>query len=94
VCFQMGHSAGCLCDNLGRGKESDAYESGKMSKKKKPVCKLVGEDGNVFAIIGRVSKALKSVGLKEQAREFTQKAFKSESYDAVLQLAMKYVDVE
>lgn len=25
----------------------------------KPICKLIGTDGNVFAIIGKVSKCLK-----------------------------------
>jgi hypothetical protein len=60
----------------------------------KPKCKLIGEDGNVFNIIGLVARALKKEGLKEQAAEFTSKAFKSESYDAVLSLAMEYVEVQ
>mgnify|MGYP001591350797 CR=1 FL=1 len=60
----------------------------------KPVCVLSGEDGNVFNIIGRVSKALKKAEQKDKAKEFTQKAFNSESYDAVLQLAMQYVEIE
>ena len=60
----------------------------------KPTCMLIGEDGNVFNIIGRVSKALKKAGLADQANEFTGKAFRSESYDSVLQLATEYVEVE
>ena len=60
----------------------------------KPTCKLLGEDGNVFNIIGRVSATLKRAGLKEKAEEFTSKAFNSESYDAVLRLAMEYTEVE
>jgi len=59
----------------------------------KPKCKLVGEDGNVFNIIGRVSKSLKQAGLKTEAIEFQDNAFNSGSYDEVLQLAMKYVEV-
>ena len=59
----------------------------------KPKCKLVGEDGNVFNIIGSVSKSLKQAGLKTEATEFQDKAFNSGSYDEVLQLAMKYVEV-
>ena len=57
----------------------------------KPECKLIGEDGNVFNIIGRVSKSLQQAGLKKEAAEFQNKAFNSGSYDEVLQLAMKYV---
>jgi hypothetical protein len=65
-----------------------------MEATKKPVCKLVGEDGNVFSIIGRVSKALKRAGLEVQAKEFTSKAITSHSYDEVLRLCFEYVDVK
>jgi hypothetical protein len=65
-----------------------------MSEEEKPKCKLVGEDGNVFAIIGRVSRALKTAGQRTKADEFTKKAFGSGSYDEVLRLAMEYVEVE
>ena len=60
----------------------------------KPECKLSGTDGNVFAIIGKVSRSLKQAGQPEKAKEFTEKAFKSGSYDAVLQLCFDYVEVE
>ncbi len=55
--------------------------------------KLVGEDGNVFSIIGKVSKALKRAGKKELASEFVDLAFASGSYDEVIQLVMEYVEV-
>jgi len=60
----------------------------------KPSCKLVGTDGNVFSIIGKISATLKKAGLPDKAKEFTSKAFGAESYDVVLQLANKYVEVE
>ena len=60
----------------------------------KPTVKLIGKDGNVFAIIGAVSKALKSARLPEQASEFTSRAFNVCSYDEVLQLVMEYCEVE
>lgn len=59
----------------------------------KPECKLLGKDGNVFNIIGLVVKALQRTGLKEQAEEFKEKAFACNSYNEVLSLTMKYVDV-
>lgn len=62
--------------------------------KKIPKCKLIGEDGNVFNIIGKVSRTLKDNGLEKEAKEFTEKAFHSTSYDEVLRLCMEYVDVE
>lgn len=66
----------------------------KKEDKMRPVCKLIGEDGNVFNIMGRVIKSLKKVGLAEEAKEFSTKAFNSASYDEVLQLAIEYVEVE
>ncbi|HOW73291.1 MAG TPA: hypothetical protein PKY77_22050 [Phycisphaerae bacterium] len=57
-------------------------------------CKLVGEDGNAFAIIGRVSKALKRAGMKDQAKEYVEKAMASPSYDALLALTLEYVEDE
>lgn len=59
----------------------------------KPECKLLGEDGNVFNIIGLVARTLQKAGLKEQAKEFKEKAFACNSYNEVLALTMKYVEV-
>ena len=60
----------------------------------KPVCQLTGQDGNVFNIIGLVSRELKIAGQADKAKEFTEKALKSQSYDQVLCLCMEYVEVE
>lgn len=58
-----------------------------------PKVKLTGTDGNAFAIIGKVSKALKKAGLKDKADEFVKRAFSAGSYDEVLQLCCEYVEV-
>jgi len=60
----------------------------------KPKCKLTGEDGNVFAIIGRVSRALKQANQKDKASEFQALAMAAKSYDEVLRLCFDYVDVK
>ncbi len=54
---------------------------------------LTGRDGNVFAIIGRVSSALKRAGHPEAAKRYVNAAFAAPSYDAVLQLTMQTVVV-
>lgn len=59
----------------------------------KPECDLSNCDGNVFAIIGKVRRTLKQSGQEDKADEFATKARQSESYDEVLQLCFKYVDV-
>jgi len=60
----------------------------------KPSCKLSGTDGNVFAVIGRVSKCLAANVSRDAADEFRKRALSSSSYEAVLQLCFEYVDVE
>lgn len=60
----------------------------------KPLVKLVGEDGNIFSILGRCTKALKKVGQDKEAKELTEKVFSSSSYDEALCICMEYVEVE
>lgn len=65
-----------------------------MANSQKPVCKLIGEDGNVFNIIGLVRRCLIASNRHDEGEEFARKAFACSSYDEVLQLAMTYVEVE
>lgn len=58
----------------------------------KPECKLVGTDGNVFAIIGKVVRTLKDAGQPGWAAQFQERAMKAQSYDEVLTLLQEYVD--
>ena len=53
---------------------------------------LVGADGNAFAIIGTVSKALRRAGYADLATDFAREAM-SGDYDHVLQTCMDYVHV-
>ena len=57
------------------------------------VVKLVGEDGNAFAIIGKVRKALERGGHADLVEPFTKEA-ESGDYGHLLQTAMEYVEVE
>lgn len=67
-------------------------EALEMNEPRKPKVKMLGEDGNVFSIIGRVSKALKRDGQEDRAKEWTDMAMKCKSYDAVLQLMFDFVE--
>lgn len=60
---------------------------------KKPNCKLVGMDVNVFSIIERVKKSLKLAKCEKQTEEFAKKAFKCKSYSDVFILASEYVNI-
>lgn len=59
----------------------------------KPECKLIGEDGNIFNLIGLAGKALRNAGMKEQAEEMRDKVCNSKSYDEALYIISEYVEV-
>jgi hypothetical protein len=58
-----------------------------------PTVKLVGTDGNAFAIMGRVIKALQKAGAdKEYTNKYMNEAM-SGDYDHLLGVSMEYIDV-
>ncbi len=65
----------------------------KIAKRKTDIqVELIGEDGNAYCILGRVSKALKRGGYPELAAEYLKKATESD-YDNLLNVTMEYVEV-
>lgn len=60
----------------------------------KPTLKLVGKDGNAFAILGEANKVAKKAGWSQgQIDEMRAKAM-SGDYDNLLQTMMEYFVVE
>jgi hypothetical protein len=60
-----------------------------MTRFKRVEVPLVGEDGNAFAIMGRVRNALKRAGYPNIAEKYIQEAT-SGNYDNLLMVSMKY----
>jgi len=61
--------------------------------KNKPEVKLLGENGNIFNLLGIACSALEKENLKAEAKELRSKIFSCGSYDEALQLIMQYCDV-
>ena len=59
----------------------------------KPECKLIGEDGNVFNLLGIASRTLKNHGMSEEADAMRQRVLASKSYDEALCVIADYVEV-
>lgn len=59
----------------------------------KPVVRLVGEDANAFAILGKVSRALKMAGMVDESKKFMEDATQGD-YDHLIRTAMRYVEVK
>jgi hypothetical protein len=60
----------------------------------KPKCKLIGEDGNIFFILGRLSRVLKENGMADKAKECTNRVMNSSSYNEAQGIIMEYVDAK
>lgn len=78
--------------------EVEQVRSTEVSKEqpvpKRPKMKLVGEDGNIFAILGRASRLLKRNGQAEQAEEMSNRVYHSGDYYKALNIISEYVETE
>jgi hypothetical protein len=59
----------------------------------KPEAQLIGQDGNVYNLMGICSRALKEAGYVDEAREMLARVTQSGSYDKALQIMGEYVDI-
>jgi hypothetical protein len=84
-----GYYKPCKRDSICRG------TGGHSPTLEKPRCTLVGTDGNVFALIGRVRAILMKHGLDEQAKEMMERiTTQAGDYYQALAVMMEYVEVE
>jgi hypothetical protein len=60
----------------------------------KPRVRLIGENGNIFNLLGIASKALKKAGQEEQAKKMREKIFSCGSYNEALTILEEYCEIE
>ena len=60
----------------------------------RPKMQLIGQDGNIFAVMGRASRLLKSSGQREKAKEMCDRVTASKSYAEALGIISEYVETE
>ena len=63
------------------------------NKQIKPNCPLIGQNGNIYNLVGIAAKTLKRNGLSAEASEMTEKVFGSGSYDEALGIIGEYVNI-
>ena len=61
----------------------------------KPICNLIGQDGNIFNLMGIVGRTLRQNDLPEQAEEMSERILggEADSYDKAIQILMEYVEI-
>ena len=55
--------------------------------------KLIGENGNIFNLVGITMREMSKYGLKQEAKEMKERVFSCGSYNEALNIIMEYVDV-
>ena len=65
-----------------------------LNRPKKPKMQLIGQDGNIFAIMGRASRLLKSSGQGDKAKEMRDRVMSCDSYQKALNIVSEYVETE
>ena len=66
---------------------------GFVDKQQKPNCKLLGEDGNVYNLLGIASRTLRRSGLADQVKEMCDRVYSSGSYGEALCIIGDYVNI-
>jgi len=64
------------------------------TKSDKPRLRLVGEDGNAFAILGRAHQAARHAGMPEDEWKKIQAEATSGDYNNLLMVMLKYFDCD
>lgn len=59
----------------------------------KPDCALIGQDGNIFNLVGIAARTLREHGLSDQAKEMKDRVFASGSYGEALCIIGEYVNI-
>ncbi len=60
----------------------------------RPKMQLIGQDGNIFAIMGRASRLLKNCGQGDKAKEMRDRVMSCDSYQKALNIVSEYVKTE
>ena len=60
----------------------------------RPKMQLLGQDGNVFAIMGRASRLLTAHGQADKAKEMRDRVMSCDSYQKALSIVSEYVETE
>ena len=63
------------------------------AERKKPDCELIGQDGNIFNLMGIASRTLRRHGMADEATEMCNRIRESDSYNSALCIIGEYVNI-
>ncbi len=70
-----------------------AEEMRRSQEQEKPDCPLIGQNGNIYNLLGIAARTLREHGRKDQAEKMTDRVFASGSYEEALCIIGEYVNI-
>lgn len=80
-------------NRLGGFMERKTESEERVQDFEKPDCPLIGQDGNIFHLMGIVSRTLRQNGMAEQAAEMCDRIHISGGYEEALNILGEYVNI-
>lgn len=71
----------------------DGFIEDTPAERIKPDCPLIGQDGNIFNLMGIASRTLKQNGMADEAKEMCERVTQSSDYYAALGVIGEYVNI-
>ncbi len=65
-------------------------------ERQKPSCPLIGQNGNIFNLMGLASRTLRQCGMADEAKEMQNRIMGGDchSYEEALRIISEYVETE
>ena len=65
-------------------------------ERQKPSCPLIGQNGNIFHLMGLASRTLRQCGMADEAKEMQNRIMGGDchSYEEALRIISEYVETE
>ena len=63
-----------------------------MAEREKPMCPIIGANGNVYNILGIASRTLRNNDMADEAQEMYSRVTSSGSYEEALAIIMEYIE--
>lgn len=71
----------------------EGFLDASAAEQEKPDCPLIGQDGNIFNLVGIAARTLRENDMRDEAKEMTDRVFASGSYDEALCIIAEYVNI-
>lgn len=71
---------------------SQKNDNTEIIHKQKPMCPIIGANGNIFNILGIASRTLKDNGMADEAKEMYNRVTSSSDYQTALCIIAEYIE--